>query len=252
VEPTDVDPLSTPRGRPPPPLPTRGCAPAGSVHRLDDHPRERLLAGGAEALSSADLLAVLLERGPVPRAAQRLAHDLLARFGDLRHLAAATPGELRAAGAGGPVSALRLCAAFALGRRVHADRLRRGRALKASGEIFDAFHARFRDLKKERFVAVLLDGKNGVLREETVSEGILTASLVHPREVFGPALRECAAALLLVHNHPSGDPEPSPEDVEVTRRLCAVGDLVGIRVLDHVVIGDGQYVSFLERGILPP
>ncbi len=90
-----------------------------------------------------------------------------------------------------------------------------------------------------------------MIREDLVSEGILTASLVHPREVFAPAIREAAAGIVLVHNHPSGDPEPSPEDHEVTARLCAVGELVGIRVLDHVVIGDGCYVSFLERGLIP-
>jgi DNA repair protein RadC len=107
-------------------------------------------------------------------------------------------------------------------------------------------------LKPERFIGVFLDGKNRVMREHVISEGILTASLVHPREVFAPAMREHAAALLVVHNHPSGDPEPSPEDVEVTQRLVAVGELVGIRVLDHVVIGDGRYVSFLERGLIVP
>ena len=97
---------------------------------------------------------------------------------------------------------------------------------------------------------VMLDAKNRVMREARVSEGILTASLVHPREVFAPAIREAAAGIVVVHNHPSGDPEPSPEDHEVTARLCAVGELVGIRVLDHVVIGDGCYVSFLERGLI--
>ena len=89
------------------------------------------------------------------------------------------------------------------------------------------------------------------MREDLISEGILTASLVHPREVFAPAIREAASALLLVHNHPSGDPEPSPEDLEITRRLVAAGELVGIRVVDHVVIGEGCYVSFLERGLIP-
>ena len=105
-------------------------------------------------------------------------------------------------------------------------------------------------LEKEQFHIVMLDGKNRILREERISEGILTASLVHPREVFAPAIREAAAGLVLIHNHPSGDPEPSPEDREVTRRLVAVGELVGIRILDHVIVGDGRYVSFIERGLL--
>jgi DNA repair protein RadC len=150
----------------------------------------------------------------------------------------------------GRATALRLCAAFALGRRIHAERLVVGRTLRASHEIFEAFHGRLRDLKKERFLAVLLDARNRVIREDLVSEGILTASLVHPREVFAHAIRESAWGIVLVHNHPSGDPEPSGEDLEITRRLASVGEIVGIRILDHVVIGDHRYVSFLERGLL--
>jgi DNA repair protein RadC len=125
-----------------------------------------------------------------------------------------------------------------------------GARFRSGADIFQHYHGRMRDLRKEQFWAVLLDGKNRVLREERVSEGSLTASLVHPREVFAPAIRESAGALVFVHNHPSGDPTPSVEDVEITRRLCSVAELVGIRVLDHVVVGDGAYVSFLERGLL--
>ena len=205
--------------------------------------RERLLAAGADALTTRDLLGLLTARP---------ADGLLRRYGTLRRLAKASPMELVREPGVGRASAVRLSAALALGRRLHAERLPRGRRLARSAEIFEAFHARLRDLRKERFLAVLLDAKNRVLREDLVSEGILTASLVHPREVFGPAIREAAAGLVLVHNHPSGDPEPSPEDLEVTRRLCAVGELVGIRVLDHVVVGDGRYVSFLERGLIEP
>ena len=203
--------------------------------------RERLLARGAEALTTPDLLGLL---GAEPR--------LLERYGSLRGLAAASPMELVREPGIGRVTAVRVTAALALGRRLQGERLARGRKLHESSEIFHAFHGRMRDLRKERFLAVLLDAKNRVLREDLVSEGILTASLVHPREVFGPAIRESAGGIVLVHNHPSGDPEPSAEDIEVTRRLCAVGELVGIRVLDHVVIGDGRYVSFLERGMIPP
>ncbi|MDA1196131.1 MAG: DNA repair protein RadC, partial [Planctomycetota bacterium] len=165
---------------------------------------------------------------------------------------AASPLELQHEPGVGRATAVRLSAALALGRRLHGERLRRGHRLRESAEIFASFHERLRDLRKERFITVLLDGKNRVLREDLVSEGILTASLVHPREVFGPAIRAAAGGVVLVHNHPSGDPEPSAEDVEVTRRLCAVGELVGIRVLDHVIIGDGRYVSFLERGMIDP
>jgi DNA repair protein RadC len=210
-----------------------------------------LLALGPEALSPADLLALVLAGDARRRRPREAAARLLARYGDLRRLAAASAGELLASGLLGRAAAARVAATFALGRNVHAARLRPGTALRASREIFEAFHGRLRDLKKERFICVLLDGRNRVLREDVVSEGILTASLVHPREVFAPAIREAAGGLILVHNHPSGDPEPSPEDVEITRRLAAVGELVGIRILDHVIVGDGSYVSFLERGLLP-
>jgi len=148
------------------------------------------------------------------------------------------------------MSAKRVVAAFALGRVMSECPLPRGQLLRSSHEIFEHYHPRMCLLEKEQFHIVMLDGKNRILREERISEGILTASLVHPREVFAPAIREAAAGLVLIHNHPSGDPEPSPEDREVTRRLVAVGELVGIRILDHVIVGDGRYVSFIERGLL--
>lgn len=206
--------------------------------------RDRLARLGPDALTPAELLSVLLP----PR--KRPPGDLLTRFGGLRGLAAAGAEELTARGGLGPQSSLRLAAAFALGRRVHATPLARGRLLRTSADVWQAFGERMRDLKKERFVSVLLDGRGRVMREDLVTEGILTASLVHPREVFAPAIREAAAAIVVVHNHPSGDPEPSPEDLEVTRRLVSVGELVGIRIQDHVVIGDQGYVSFRERGLL--
>ncbi len=216
--------------------------PPDAVPQPSDCPRERLYACGPEALSNGDLLAVLLPAGARSR--------LLSHYGSLRALSTASAQEFQVDHGLGRVTALRLAAAFALGRRVRGERIRPGRLLRKSNEIFRHFHDRLRDLKKEVFVSVMLDGKNRVIREERISEGILTASLVHPREVFMPAIKEAAAGIVLVHNHPSGDPEPSPEDHEVTARLCAVGELVGIHVLDHVVIGDGRYVSFLERGLI--
>lgn len=235
-------------------------------HRLNDDPahtpparppraRERLERVGPDSVSDRDLLAVLISGGSSADA-ERRATELLRVFGSLRGLAAATARELEAlrgnGGGLGRVSALRVSAAFALGRRLRNAVVQRGTLLRTSIEIFEHFHEQLRYLRKERFLSVLIDAKNRVIREELVSEGILTASLVHPREVFAPAIRESAAGIVLVHNHPSGDPEPSSEDLEVTHRLRAVGELVGIRVCDHVIIGDGSYVSFLERGLLPP
>lgn len=126
----------------------------------------------------------------------------------------------------------------------------RGASFHGSADIFRHFHATMRDLKLEQFRVVLIDGKHRVIRDVLVSQGTLTSSPVHPREVFAPAVRESAAAVVLIHNHPSGDPSPSADDLEITRRLVAAGDLIGIRVLDHVIIGDGAYTSLADRGLM--
>lgn len=231
-----------------PPLPTP---------RAPQQLRERFEQLGPDALSDSELLSVLLTGSP-PANPERRASRLLEVFGSLRGLASATSREILSGRGIGPtavpgvgrMSALRVSAAFALGRRVRETPLRPGHRLKGAEEIHAHFRTSMRDLRKERFMAVLLDTKARVIREELISEGILTASLVHPREVFGPAIRESAAAIVLVHNHPSGDPEPSDEDQAVTQRLSAVGELVGIGIHDHIVIGDGRYVSFRERGWL--
>lgn len=227
-------------------------APGGTARGVaaEERPRERLARLGPEALSAAELLAVLLGTGTRGRSAVEVGQGLLEESGGLRRLSTRTVREVAAAHGLGRARAARVLAAFALGRQVSSLWMAPGARFRSGADIFRHYHGRLRDLRKEQFWAVLLDGKNRVMREERVSEGSLTASLVHPREVFAPAIRESAGALVFVHNHPSGDPTPSVEDVEITRRLCAVADLVGIRVLDHVVVGDGSYVSFLERGLL--
>ncbi len=150
-----------------------------------------------------------------------------------------------------PRAAEKTAAVAELARRMASRPIRRGAAFTSSRHVFEQFGPRMRDLRFEQFVTLLLDGKHRLMRELLVSQGTLTSSPVHPREVFGPAMRHGAAALVLVHNHPSGDPSPSADDIEITRRLNDVGDLVGIRILDHIVIGDGAYVSFADRGLLP-
>jgi DNA repair protein RadC len=225
----------------------RGAAGA----RGAEGPGERLEGRGADALSDLELLGVLLGEGRRPDAAERRAYDLLARFGDLRGLASAGAGRLTAWEGLPRRQARRLVAAFALGRRAAAVPLRRGRVLKDAADILAAYGPVLRDVPREVVLAVHLDAKGRVLREVRVSEGSLMQSCAHPREVFGPALRESAAALILVHNHPSGDPEPSTLDIDVTRRLVAAGALLGISLLDHLVLGDACYVSLLERGVIP-
>jgi DNA repair protein RadC len=217
-----------------------------------ERPREKLLGQGAEALSDAELLALVLRTGDGASGATALDHArlLLGRFGSLRALAAATIGELRQVKGIGPAKAAELQAVFQLARRFAAEPLRPGERLASSADVFRHFHERLRDRRREVFLALLLDSKNRLLREVQVSEGSLTASIVHPREVFAPVVRESAAAVLFVHNHPSGDPTPSREDLEITTRLREVGELMGVRVLDHIIIGSGEYVSLADRGLL--
>ena len=217
-----------------------------------DGPRERLRSLGAEALSTAELVALVLRTGSLGRDALALARVLLARTGGVDHLESAGVSELVRIEGIGTAKAASLRAAFELGRRCASRRLPEGQALRGPEDVFRRFAARLRRVPQEHFIVVLLDGRHRVLGEETVSIGTLTASLVHPREVFRPALRASAAALLLVHNHPSGDPDPSAEDREVTRRLAEAGELLGIQVVDHVVVAERGFVSLREEGVFGP
>lgn len=216
----------------------------------DDRPRERLLRQGVEALSDLDLLALLLRTGNRGESALALACRLRAAYPSAADLAEASPAEIAGVAGVGLARAAAICAGIALGRRASGVPLTEGRPIVGSEHVFRHFHARLAGLKQERFYVVLLDGKGRMLRDLRVSEGSLTASIVHPREVFRRAIREAAAAVILVHNHPSGDPTPSAEDEALTSRLRAAGELLGIRVLDHLVIGSGCYVSFVDSGRL--
>jgi DNA repair protein RadC len=213
-------------------------------------PRERLRSRGADALSAAELIALLLRTGARGRDAVDVARALLARSGGLDRLESAPACELAAVPGVGAAKAASLIAAFELGRRCAGSALPEGAALRSPEDVFRHFGTRLRRLAQERFIVVFLDGRHRVLGEETVSQGTLTASLVHPREVFRPALRASAAALILVHNHPSGDPTPSAEDRVVTERLARAGEILGVRVLDHVVVAERGYVSLREDGAL--
>ena len=215
-----------------------------------ERPRERLLAKGPDALSDAQLLAILLRTGRRDSSAVQVAIELLSRVGGIGGLAMCGVEELCAIQGIGPAKAAQLKAAVELGRRSLAAPLSTGTRISSSADLFKHFHPILRDRKQELFKVVLLDAKNTVIKETTVSEGTLTLSLVHPREVFGSAVRESAAAVIFLHNHPSGDPSPSPEDRHLTDRLAEAGRLLGIPVLDHVIIGDGRYVSFADQGWL--
>ena len=206
---------------------------------------ERLLAGAEGACGDAELLGVVLDGGVGAIRGLVVAHRLLALAGGLAGLERGFAVAMRMLGRR---QATRLRAAFELGRRVSAVPLLAGALVRDAAAVYAHFRGRLPQLDREVFYVVLLDGKNRVRSEVRVSEGSLTAALVHPREVFAPAIRDGAAALILVHNHPSGDPTPSAEDAAITTRLRQVGELVGIRVLDHVVVGRGRWVSMAEEG----
>ncbi len=215
-----------------------------------DLPRERLHSLGAEALSDAELVALLLRTGSAGLDAVSMGRLLLERSRGLLGLKRFCGADRDEISGLGPAKFASLEAAIELGRRVHGRRLQAGECIRGPEEIHRHLHPRLRDCEHERFLALLLDSRHRIQREVTISQGTLTASLVHPREVFRQAVRESAASLVLVHNHPSGDPTPSGEDREVTRRLVEAGRIVGIRVLDHVVVAERGYFSFCEAGEL--
>jgi DNA repair protein RadC len=212
-------------------------------------PRERLLAEGPEALSSAELLGILLATGTKEQTAVELAGQVISESGDLFGLHGATVHDLLEVHGIGEAKACITLAAVEFGKRL--GRVRNpGRPVISSPEDVDGLlRGRIANLDRENFVVVLLNTKNEVIEFPTISVGTLSASLVHPREVFKPAIRASAAGVILAHNHPSGRVEPSREDREVTGRLEEAARIIGIEVLDHVILGDG-YFSMKEHGIL--
>ncbi|MDX1577186.1 MAG: DNA repair protein RadC [Gemmatimonadota bacterium] len=215
-----------------------------------ERPRERLIRLRPEALATRELLALVLGSGAAGRSALELGEDLLMAFGgSLRGLAAAAPGELEVVPGIGPARAGALAAAFALGRRVASEPGRADRRIRGPSDVHARLGPLLRDRRQEEFWVYYLDTQNRVLLERRLTVGLLNSSLVHPREVFAPAITHAAASLILAHNHPSGDPEPSPEDLRVTCQLVESGRLLGIPVRDHVVLGDGRFVSLMERGL---
>jgi len=227
------------------------------MHRIKDwpegdRPREKLLQRGAEALSDAELLALILRTGDA--SSQTSAVDqgrlLLHQFSSLPQLARANTNELCSLRGIGPAKAAELQAVFELARRLSDHSLQPGNTFTSADAVFQRYRNRFLNHNKEVFLALLLDAKNRLIKDIRISEGSLTASIVHPREVFSAVVRDSAASVLFVHNHPSGDPSPSPEDIAITKRLHEAGTILGVRVLDHIVIGRDSYISLADKGYL--
>jgi DNA repair protein RadC len=217
---------------------------------VDDRPRERLLKHGPECLSDAELLAIILRTGGRDRSAVDYAKGLVSTYGDFKKLETVSIQELCQIKGIGLAKASQIKAALEIAKRYNSSPFRPGEVFANSRTVYEHFHETMRAKKKETFMAVLLDGKNRKIREVCISEGCLTSSIVHPREVFNPVIKDSAAAVIFVHNHPSGDPTPSREDIDITRRLKEIGELLGVKVLDHIVIGNGRYISFADEGML--
>lgn len=216
----------------------------------NERPRERLIKYGAESLSDAQLLAIILRTGSGEKGVLGLSMALLDAFKTLRNIDSASISELSSIKGLGIAKIAQIKAAFELGKRLMGESSDGKPIFSSSHSIYAYFAPRFKNLKKEFFIGVLLDAKNRLIRECKVSEGTLTNSLIHPREAFKEAVKESAASVIFVHNHPSGDPSPSKDDISITERLRDAGNLLGINVLDHVIIGDGKYVSLKEKGLL--
>ena len=223
-----------------------------TIHDLppSERPRERLQKFGVSALSAQEILALILGRGIAGESVMVTAQRLLSKFGNLKGIASASPEELSQVKGIGLAKASQIKAAFELANRLE-DHPETGNkpVVKAPEDVASVVRARLKGKKKEHFLTLLLDTRSQLIKVCEISIGSLDASIVHPREVFKEAISASAASVIFVHNHPSGNPAASEEDVELTRRLTEAGNIIGIDVLDHIIIGDRNYVSLKRDGL---
>jgi DNA repair protein RadC len=216
----------------------------------EDRPRERMLLYGEESLSNAELLAILLRTGSRGCSAVDLAEQILRRIGGIRNLVDVDLKELTSLPGIGPAKATELKAAIEIGRRVARIKSEARPKFDSPADAANYMMDRLRFHLKEHFVVLHLDTKNRLIGEEIVSIGSLNSSIAHPREIFKTALKRSAASIICLHNHPSGDPTPSFDDVKVTKRLVEAGKILGVDLLDHIIIGENCYISMQEKGWL--
>ena len=218
---------------------------------LSERPRERLLKLGSEALSAQEILALILGRGIKGESVMVTSQKLLSRFGNLKGVADASVEELIQTRGIGPAKAAQMKAALELSKRLEADVDEKPQpVLKSPEDVAAVMRSKLKGKKKEHFWVICLDTRNRLIDDKLVSIGSLDTSIVHPREVFKEAVSSSAASVIFVHNHPSGDPEPSNEDVELTKRLVKAGEIIGIDVLDHVIVCDKSHSSLKAKNLL--
>lgn len=215
-----------------------------------ERPRERLIKFGPEALSAQELLALIIGRGIPKKSVMNIAQELLARFGNIKAISQASIEALSEIKGVGLAKAAQLKACFELGKRQDLEPELKNYDIKNPQSVVKAIRASIKDKAKEHFKLILLDTRNKIIGISTISIGTLNASLVHPREVFKEAIIHNSASVVLAHNHPSGDPEPSDEDLTITKRLVDSGKILGIEVIDHIIIGKTNFSSFKERGLI--
>lgn len=216
----------------------------------DERPRERFIQNGPESLSNHELIAILLRTGTKDESVLQLSNRLLTNFEGLRLLKAATLEEMTEIKGIGQAKAIQVLAAVEIGRRIANLNYNDRYVIRSPEDGANYVMNDMRFLSQEHFVCLYLNTKNQVLHKQTIFIGSLNASIVHPREVFREALKRSAASIICLHNHPSGDPAPSREDIEVTKRLVECGKMIGIDLLDHLIIGENKFVSLKEKGYL--
>ncbi|MFW6148415.1 MAG: RadC family protein [Atribacterota bacterium] len=213
-----------------------------------ERPRERLMHHGTEYLSDAELLAIILVNGYSGITSVELARNLLAKFGGLRKLINISYSEIKDVRGIGKAKYSQIKAALEIGVRLAQEKMLPGKRIQKAQDVVDYYYAEMRDKKKELFHIVLLDVRYQIIREVLISMGSLTETTVHPREVLKEVIKESAAAVIFLHNHPSGNPQPSQQDIELTNRLCKSCHVMGVKVLDHIIIGEDNFYSFAQMG----
>ncbi|MCZ7401376.1 MAG: DNA repair protein RadC [Candidatus Methanoperedens sp.] len=213
----------------------------------EERPRERLIKNGASALSDSELLAIILRTGSKQENVINLSQRILGEY-NIKQLSQINITQLMKVHGIKESKAAQISACFEIARRLESFNSVEKPKISSPEDVYRRLFPRMREQKKEMFIELCLDTKNQILKEEVISIGSLNANVVHPREVFKLALAESAAHIIVAHNHPSGDPTPSREDIEITKKLVETGNIMGITVLDHVIIGDGKHFSLKEAG----